>query len=188
MSRKSAKFERCVRKVKAKGTARNPWAVCHAQLGEHNPLGKTLGWTLALAAAAAAGVAGIVVLASAKKQPAAPSAPVWSRAAINPQTNSVWLPINSTFAISVPGDDQNADTVTTNLNALVAAGALASAQGTQPGQAAPAGWPADNLGTNAYRFTGTITGQPGSSVVAQGGVGVTVDQSTQTWLFAGVSA
>lgn len=31
-AKKSAKFERCVRAVKKKGTAVNPWAVCHASL------------------------------------------------------------------------------------------------------------------------------------------------------------
>jgi hypothetical protein len=31
---KSSKYERCVRKVKAKGDAANPWAVCHAALGK----------------------------------------------------------------------------------------------------------------------------------------------------------
>jgi hypothetical protein len=30
--RKSAKYERCVRKVKRKGAAESPWAVCNAAL------------------------------------------------------------------------------------------------------------------------------------------------------------
>jgi hypothetical protein len=33
MARHSAKFERCVKDVKRSGTAKNPWAVCHAALG-----------------------------------------------------------------------------------------------------------------------------------------------------------
>lgn len=33
-AREDAKFERCVKDVKAKGGARNPWAVCRAALGE----------------------------------------------------------------------------------------------------------------------------------------------------------
>jgi len=33
-ARKDPKFERCVQHVKAQGTAVNPWAVCHATLGE----------------------------------------------------------------------------------------------------------------------------------------------------------
>lgn len=201
-SRKSAKFERCVRKVKARGTAYNPWAVCRAQLGEEcceNPISKMLAWTLGLAAAAGVGIAGIAILSSSKKpaapqptKPPTPSTPVWTRAAVNPQTNSVWLPLNSTFAISVPGDDPNIATITQNLNGLATAGVLANAQSTQPGQAAPAGWPADGLGTNAYRFTGDINPQQASSlypsIVAAGGVGVIVDQSTLAWIFAGVSA
>jgi hypothetical protein len=32
--KKSAKFERCVRAVKKRGGAKNPWAVCHATLGD----------------------------------------------------------------------------------------------------------------------------------------------------------
>jgi hypothetical protein len=160
---------------------------------KENPLSKMLAWTLGLAAAAGAGIVGIAVLAGSKKTsspPAtpAPSTPVWTRAAVNPQTGSVWLPINSTFAISVPGDDPNIGTITNNLNALTQGGVLANAQSTQPGQPAPAGWPADNLGTNAYRFTGTISPQQGSAVITEGGAAVTVDQSTLAWLFAGVTA
>jgi hypothetical protein len=159
--------------------------------------GKIIAWTLGLAAAAGAGVGVIVALATSKKAaqpplPPAPSTPVWTTASINPTTSSVWLPLNSTFAISVPGDDVNATTITQNLNVLATAGVLAGAQGTQPGQAPPAGWPADGLGTNAYRFTGAINPQQQSAqyqaVTAAGGVGVTVDQSTLAWIFVGVSA
>jgi hypothetical protein len=201
MSRKSAKkakFERCVRAVKAKGTAYNPWAVCHAQLGEpmyENPISKMLAWTLGLGAAAVVGVVGIAALASSKKSSGptptrpAPSTPVWTRAAINPTTNSIWLPINSTFAISVPGDDPNASLIVQNLNALITSGVIGSPSSTQVGQAAPAGWPADNLGTNAYRYTGVIQpGSPGSQLQVEGGAGLTADQTTLAWLFAGVSA
>jgi hypothetical protein len=93
MAKKSAKFERCVRSVKARGGAYNPWAVCHAQLGRRNPIGKTLAWTLGLGAAAAAGITAVAILS--KKSTSTPSTPVWTRAAVNPQTNSVWLPLNS---------------------------------------------------------------------------------------------
>jgi hypothetical protein len=250
MSRKSAKFERCVRAVKARGTAYNPWAVCRAQLGEsmdtkiskkswemmlenirthphapiphfdpltgrkltmtnrralhlaalhrgyfssENPIGKMLAWTLGLGAVAVAGIAGIVVLASSKKTTStptkpAPSTPVWTSAAINPQTSSVWLPVNSTFAISVPGDDAGVGIFVQNLNALIQAGVITNPQSTQAGQAAPAGWPADHLGTNAFRYTGVISAPAGSSVASEGGVGVVVDQSTLAWLFAGVTS
>jgi hypothetical protein len=194
MRRKSAKFERCVRKVKAAGTAYNPWAVCHATLGpaayRKNPTGKMLAWTIGLGAAAIAGIAGIVLFTG-KKKPAAQT-PAWSAAAVNPQTNSVWLPLNGTFAISVPGDDPNVGVITQNLNSLATAGVLAGAQGTQPGQSAPAGWPADRLGTNAYRYTGVISPQQASpmfqSVTSAGGIGVVVDQTTLAWIFAGVSS
>jgi hypothetical protein len=40
MKKKSAKFERCVKDVKRSGTAKNPWAVCHAALSKkakHDP-------------------------------------------------------------------------------------------------------------------------------------------------------
>jgi hypothetical protein len=156
-----------------------------------NPLSKMMAWTLGLAAAAGAGIIGVIALASSKKAAPKPPSPVWTSAAVNPQTGSVWLPLNSTFAISIPGDDANVWGITQNLNSLATAGVLASAQGTQPGQPAPSGWPADKLGTNAYRYTGVINPQQSSSmyqsVMSAGGVGVVIDQSTQTWIFAGVS-
>lgn len=43
--RRSPRFERCVRKVKARGDAVNPWAVCHAALGrEPEPYTRKLHW------------------------------------------------------------------------------------------------------------------------------------------------
>lgn len=148
-----------------------------------NPLSDVVVWTLGL------GVIGATVLyivaSKASVQPAASQKPVW-RPIIPKSDGSLWFPLNSTFAISVPASDaQMATMIGTSLANLMTNGDVGSLTGTNPGQSAPANFPADGLGTSAYRTAGVVL--PSSNATANGGVGVIADAQTKAWLFAGVS-
>lgn len=132
------------------------------------------------------GFLGVAALAlwsrSSSASPIGPSGqtPVWTALVVNPSSPAAQLPANSTFAISIPATDPNAPDIVASLQnaAPPLAQQIAALQVLQPGAAAPPNWPADGLGTQAYRITGAVGPMPMTLVF---------DESMKAWTFAGVA-
>lgn len=143
-----------------------------------NPVGTKLLWILTAAAGAAVGAVAIVAATSKSAKASTGPKSVWNRIAANAQTQQVTFPANSTFAISVPGDDANAPGIAGNFLVQLSSRALVVLQTYLPNQTPPAAFPSDNLGSNAYRLVGSVGTSP---------VSIPVDQSTMAWVWAGVT-
>jgi len=141
---------------------------------KRNPIGSKVLWLLTAVAGAAVGAVAIVA-ATSKSQGG--QASVWTPLAPDPNTQQILLPANATFAVSVPASDANANGIGTNFTQAQSVGAVVALQGFSPGQAPPASYPNDNLGTAAYRLVGTVGTLPTT---------ITVDQTTQAWVWSGV--
>jgi hypothetical protein len=134
-------------------------------------------WIGGAAAGAAAVVGTLVVLTSKSANAAPPSGGAWIKLQPGLDANGnpyVLIPPNAQFAISDVADDPSVTVLITQLNMLATNGQILSPKGYQAGQAAPAGFPNDGLGNNAYRAIGTVSSQ--SSIY------IPVTQTTTTWM------
>jgi len=149
-----------------------------------------IAWIIGLSAATAAAVGTAIYFgeksakASTTPTPApipAPSGttPVWTQ--LQPVTSGsayvVNIPAGATFEVSIPSTDPQAANVVAALNTFANNGTVTGAQAYQVGTPLPAGFPADGLGTAAYRAVG---------VAAQAFV-LTVTQTTMVFQVTGYS-
>lgn len=125
------------------------------------------------------GLVGTWAIVSERRAAAAAAGPNWVKLGIVPGSNggglpaTVLIPPNAQFAISDVSSDPQLSTLVGQLNMLSSAGDILNPSGSTSGPA-PAGFPNDGLGTNAYRATGTAS----STAV----LSIPVTQTTTVWI------